>query len=137
MFQFFELLKTQSAYSNAALTLKLLGQDKKTIESALNPLFERYGLSHLKEKKAHLLSGGEQQRIAIVRALASSPRFIVADEITASLDVSRSQQIYTDLRNHIKQKNGVGVFVSHDPLIKDFADEVYTMKNGEAVTACS
>jgi putative ABC transport system ATP-binding protein len=130
IFQSFELIKTQNVFSNAALPLKLLKTDKKRIKEILLPLFERYQIETLFEKKPPQLSGGEKQRAAIIRALSGSPRFIIADEITASLDSEMSRRVYADLRDYIKKQQGLGIFVSHDPIIRDYADRVYRMHEG-------
>ena len=82
------------------------------------------------KKKPNQLSGGEKQRIAIARALITKPKIIIADEITASLDTQMSNKVYKGLREYIKQENAIGIFVSHDPIIKDYADVIFKMNNG-------
>lgn len=133
VFQFFELIKSLNAYANASIPLQLLKKNKRDIEMALNPLFEVFDIEHIKQKKPKELSGGEKQRVAIIRALCTSPRFLFADEITASLDMDMSSFMYGYLRKYIKRKNGVGVFVSHDPVIKNYIDEIYEMKEGKLI----
>jgi putative ABC transport system ATP-binding protein len=130
IFQSFELIKTQNAFCNAAIPLRLLKMKKDKIREILFPLFERYDMRHLAEKKPPHLSGGEKQRVAIIRALSASPRFIIADEITASLDSEMSNRVYADLRDYLKKCNGLGVFVSHDPVIRAYADTVFHMHEG-------
>ena len=130
IFQFFELIKAQTIYENAALPLKITRKSKKEIDAVLFPLFEYFDVRSLIRKKPDQLSGGEKQRVSIVRALSTNPRYIIADEITSSLDVARSHQVYGYLRSYIKEKNGIGIFVSHDPIISEYADTVYTMQAG-------
>ena len=130
IFQFFELIKAQTIYENAALPLKITRKSKKEIDAVLFPLFEYFDVRSLIRKKPDQLSGGEKQRVSIVRALSTNPRYIIADEITSSLDTKRSHQVYGYLRSYIKEKNGIGVFVSHDPIISEYADTVYTMQAG-------
>ena len=127
IFQFFELIKAQTIYENAALPLKITRKSKKEIDAVLFPLFEYFDVRSLIRKKPDGLSGGEKQRVSIVRALSTNPRYIIADEITSSLDTKRSHQVYGYLRSYIKEKNGIGIFVSHDPIISEYADTVYTM----------
>lgn len=128
IFQFFELIKAQTIYENAALPLKITRKSKKEIDAVLFPLFEYFDVRSLIRKKPDQLSGGEKQRVSIVRALSTNPRYIIADEITSSLDTKRSHQVYGYLRSYIKEKNGIGIFVSHDPIISEYADTVYTMQ---------
>nr|WP_315442871.1 ABC transporter ATP-binding protein [uncultured Treponema sp.] len=130
IFQFFELIKAQTIYENAALPLKITRKSKKEIDAVLFPLFEYFDVRSLIRKKPDGLSGGEKQRVSIVRALSTNPRYIIADEITSSLDTKRSHQVYGYLRSYIKEKNGIGIFVSHDPIISEYADIVYTMQAG-------
>ena len=130
IFQFFELIKAQTIYENAALPLKITRKSKKEIDAVLFPLFEYFDVRSLIRKKPDQLSGGEKQRVSIVLALSTNPRYIIADEITSSLDIKRSHQVYGYLRSYIKEKNGIGIFVSHDPIISEYADTVYTMQAG-------
>ena len=130
IFQFFELIKAQTIYENAALPLKITRKSKKEIDAVLFPLFEYFDVRSLIHKKPDQLSGGEKQRVSIVRALSTNPRYIIADEITSSLDTKRSHQVYGYLRSYIKGKNGIGIFVSHDPIISEYADTVYSMQAG-------
>ena len=130
IFQFFELIKAQTIYENAALPLKITRKSKKEIDAVLFPLFEYFDVRSLIRKKPDQLSGGEKQRVSIVRALSTNPRYIIADEITSSLDTKHSHQVYGYLRSYIKEKNGIGIFVSHDPIISEYADTVYTMQAG-------
>ena len=130
IFQFFELIKAQTIYENAALPLKITRKSKKEIDAVLFPLFEYFDVRSLIRKKPDQLSGGEKQRVSIVRALSTNPRYIIADEITSSLDTKRSHQVYGYLRSYIKEMNGIGIFVSHDPIISEYADTVYSMQAG-------
>lgn len=130
IFQFFELIKAQTIYENAALPLKITRKSKKEIDAVLFPLFEYFDVRSLIRKKPDQLSGGEKQRVSIVRALSTNPRYTIADEITSSLDTKHSHQVYGYLRSYIKEKNGIGIFVSHDPIISKYVDAVYTMQAG-------
>lgn len=130
IFQFFELIKAQSVFENAALPLKIMHKGKAEINEILYPLFECFGLKELVYKKPAELSGGEKQRVSIVRALASKPKYIIADEITSSLDAKLSHHVYSYLQTYLKERNGIGIFVSHDPIIRHYADKVYNMSGG-------
>ena len=79
------------------------------------------------------MSGGERQRAAIARAIITNPKILIADEITASLDTEMSKKVYKILKEYIVKNNCIGIFVSHDPLIREFADDIYVMKNGSLI----
>lgn len=133
VFQFFELIKNQNAYTNAGILLKLLHKSKKEINKKLSELFEMFKMSDFEKKKPSELSGGEKQRVAIIRALSNDPLYFFADEITASLDEAMSNYVYDTIKRRLKLKNGIGIFVSHDPIIKSYADEIYKMNEGSLV----
>jgi putative ABC transport system ATP-binding protein len=135
IFQFFELLKTQTALENVFLPLKISNNvNEKNKKDAID-LFDQFRIKELINKKPSELSGGEKQRVGIIRALINSPKFIIADEITASLDEKMSRIVYEYIHKYIKTKNGIGVFVSHDTIIGNYVDDIYEMQNGE-LTKC-
>lgn len=133
IFQFFDMIKTQNLFTNVSIPLKLLNVNKKEIKEKVVKVLEKFNIEKLVNKKPNCLSGGEKQRAAIARALISNPKIIIADEITASLDTEMSKKVYKILKDYIKNKKIVGIFVSHDPLIREFADDIYEMKNGSLV----
>lgn len=133
IFQFFELIKAQNVYNNVAFPLKVQKKNRKEINTILFPLFEEFNIRHLIYKMPENLSGGEKQRVSIVRSLSTSPNYIIADEITSSLDISNSHKVYDYLKNYIKEKNGIGIFVSHDPIIKSYIDASYKMQDGKLI----
>lgn len=130
VFQFFDMIKTQNIFSNVSIPLKLLNKEKTEINKKVYSALELFGIEKLYNKKPNSLSGGERQRAAIARAIISNPKIIIADEITASLDTEMSKNVYKILKDYIKENDCIGIFVSHDPLIREFADEIYVMKNG-------
>ncbi|MEL3905751.1 MAG: ABC transporter ATP-binding protein [Treponema sp.] len=130
IFQFFELIKAQTIYENAALPLKMCRKSKREIDAVLFPLFDYFDVRELIHKKPDQLSGGEKQRVSIIRALSTNPKYLIADEITSSLDTKCAHQVYEYLRTYIKTRNGIGIFVSHDPIINQYADRTYKMQAG-------
>lgn len=129
IFQFFELLKTQNAFNNAILPLKIT-KNTSIKKDFVFDLFSEFEISNLIKKYPSQLSGGEKQRVGIIRALINKPKYLLADEITASLDVDMSKKVYEFLKNYIKTQNGIGIFVSHDFIISDYVDSCYEMTNG-------
>lgn len=130
IFQFFQLMKTQNAFDNAILPLKIAREDTKKNRDYVYSLFESFEIASLVSKYPHELSGGEKQRVAIIRALANHPKYFIADEITASLDKNNSEKVYAFMRNYIKENDGIGIFVSHDTIIKSYVDSIYEMNAG-------
>lgn len=133
VFQFFDMIKTQTLFSNVAIPLKFLNKSRDEIFDKVNKLLKMFDIEKLAYKKPKHLSGGERQRGAIARALITQPKIIIADEITASLDAQMSKKIYKIIKDYIVENNAIGVFVSHDPIIKEFADETYLMLNGSLI----
>lgn len=133
IFQFFQLLKTQNALENAILPLRIARKDTKFNKDYVISLFKEFEIENLMKKYPHELSGGEKQRVAIIRALANKPKYFIADEITASLDKHNSEKIYLYMQNYIKTHKGIGIFVSHDSTIKNFIDSSYQMIEGRLI----
>ena len=131
IFQFFELIKAQSVYDNVAFPLKIQRKSKKEIDAILSPLLEYFCITKLIHKRPDSLSGGEKQRTSIVRSLSTHPKYVIADEATASLDIENSHKVYAYLKKYIKDNDGIGIFVSHDPIIQDYVDAKYEMREGK------
>lgn len=126
--QSLELLKTQNVFDNVALPLRFL-KARDTVKK-VNAILESLRIIELKNKKPDQLSGGQKQRVAIARALVTDAPYILGDEISANLDTETSKFIYGYVRETIKKRNGIGFFVSHDTLIKEYVDTMYVMKDG-------
>ncbi|PKI16412.1 ABC transporter ATP-binding protein [Colwellia sp. 12G3] len=133
IFQQFHLLPELTALNNVALPLKLRG-DKQAINKALIWL-DKVGLSHRKDHKPSELSGGEQQRIAIARALVFEPRFIFADEPTGNLDQQSATEI-ADLLFACCHENNAGlVVVTHSDILASRAQHAFLLANGALLDA--
>jgi putative ABC transport system ATP-binding protein len=131
IFQSFHLRAGASALNNAAM--KLLGGKTRWGEARrlARPWLDRVGLIERHDHKPRQLSMGERQRVAIARALVNSPRLLLADEPTGSLDSVRSRQILALLRDMCHEQNIPGLIVTHDPQAIAFADRVFTLKDGK------
>ncbi len=129
VFQFFNLLPDLTALENVLLPFRL--QDRKWDESReqADRLLASVGLSERASHRPHQLSGGEQQRVAVARALAGSPAVLLADEPTGNLDSSATAGLMDILRdmNHSGQ---TVVVVSHDPVVVSYAHRVVLMEDG-------
>ncbi len=126
VFQSVALLSQFNAYENVTLAQKLAGknEDKDLI---LN-LFDEFGLSGKEKRNVKELSGGEQQRVAIIRAIINKPKIIFADEPTAQLDFASSQQVATIFNN--LSKDITIVMTTHDSEILSFADKIFRIEDG-------
>jgi putative ABC transport system ATP-binding protein len=130
IFQAYNLVPVLTAYENAEFTLLLRGVPAPERSSRVMPLLERVGLGDMKDRRPHELSGGQQQRIAIVRALATRPAIVLADEPTANLDSDTSAGLL-DLMLELNQElKTTFLFSTHDPLVIGRARRVIRLLDG-------
>lgn len=130
IFQAFNLLPVLSAYENAEFTLLLRGVSVDERRSRVEPLLERVGLGDMMDRRPHELSGGQQQRVAVVRALASRPSIVLADEPTANLDSATSAGLL-DLMLELNRELGTTfLFSTHDPTVIDRARRLVKLLDG-------
>ena len=133
VFQAYNLLPVLSAYENAEFILMLQGVKADERRKIVLPLMERVGLADLVDRKPNQLSGGQQQRVAVVRAIASKPLVVLADEPTANLD-SKTSESLLDLMLELNREEGVTfVFSSHDDLVLERARRVIRLDSGQVV----
>ena len=116
IFQDFQLLMDRSAYDNLAFVLRATGcKDRKIINDRIHTVLEAVGMDHKAHKMPHQLSGGEQQRIAIARALLNSPEIILADEPTGNLDGDTAEEIMNLMMRINTRENGPTIImVTHN-----------------------
>jgi putative ABC transport system ATP-binding protein len=130
IFQFFALIPTLTAYENVELPLLLNGHSPSKRRERVMQLLDAVDLSDRAHHRPDQLSGGEQQRVAIGRALAASPALILADEPTANLDTPNGKQVM-DIMTRLNQETGVTfVFATHDPRVIEYARRVVTLRDG-------
>lgn len=130
VFQAYNLIPVLTAYENAEFTLLLQGRDRQERRAVVEPLLERVGLGDMMHRKPHELSGGQQQRVAVVRALATEPRIVLADEPTANLDSTASHGLL-DLMEELNAEMEVTfLFATHDRDVLDRARRVIRMLDG-------
>ena len=113
VFQFFHLLPTLTAAENIALPLQLLGVARSEIDGRVNAFLDRIGLVHRAAALPSQLSGGEQQRIAIARALVHRPSLLLADEPTGNLDSANGANILALLRELTDETHTALILVTH------------------------
>jgi putative ABC transport system ATP-binding protein len=130
IFQFFALIPTLSAYENIEMPLLLNGHTAKERRDRVMELLEAVGLADRANNRPDQMSGGQQQRIAIARALASKPTLVLADEPTANLDTANGEQVM-EIMTKLNQETGVTfVFATHDPRVIKYARRVVTLRDG-------
>lgn len=125
VFQDFQLLSDRSVYDNLLFVLKATGWKNKTdIDERINEVLSEVGMEHKSYKMPHELSGGEQQRIAIARALLNSPKLILADEPTGNLDQETGHQIMSLLHRICAEETAVIMATHNIQLTEDFPARV-------------
>jgi lipoprotein-releasing system ATP-binding protein len=133
VFQFHHLLPEFSALENVCIPGWLAGRGKNEVKTRADGLLKMLGLSARNENKPNQLSGGEQQRVAVARALINNPDIVFADEPTGNLDSANAQelhQLFFDLR---KQFNQTFLIVTHNEELSQLSDRVLHMKDGVIV----
>ena len=131
IFQDFNLLSALTCLDNVAMVGQLNGMSRKVSRQRAKELLENLGLGHRLNFLPEKLSGGEKQRVAIARALVNKPDIILADEPTANLDSHHGHETMRLLRSIAKEENRSVIIVSHDERIKDIADRVLWLEDGE------
>jgi putative ABC transport system ATP-binding protein len=132
LFQSYNLISGMSAKANVLLPLRLA--HKKVSTERIDSLFESFGLSAQREEDVSHLSGGEQQRVALIRLLVSDPEVIFADEPTGALDQEMGRRVIAELDRQAHQYGKTVVLVTHDPAISASCDVLYTLRDGTVVS---
>jgi lipoprotein-releasing system ATP-binding protein len=133
IFQFHQLLPEFSAIENAMLPALIGGKSKKEAEELARPLLVKLGIEDRSQHKPSELSGGEQQRVAVCRALINNPKVIFADEPSGNLDTKNARELHElffQLRDEFKQ---TFVIVTHNEELAQMADRSLVMKDGRFV----
>ncbi|HMH22911.1 MAG TPA: ABC transporter ATP-binding protein [Puia sp.] len=130
VFQFHHLLPEFSALENVCIPGWIAGRNKKEVEEQAEELLKTLGVGHRLDNKPSALSGGEQQRVAVARALINNPDIVFADEPTGNLDTANAKelhQLFFDLRDRLKQ---TFLIVTHNEELARMSDRILHMKDG-------
>jgi len=133
VFQAYNLIPVLTAKENVAFIMLLQGLSEEERMQRSEALLKQVGLGDKFDSRPNQLSGGQQQRVAVARALASKPRFILADEPTANLD-SQSTSTLLDLMAEMNEKENITfLFSTHDQRVIDKARRVITIEDGKII----
>ena len=131
VFQQMGLLPSFSAYENLELMARLGGVPRRERRERILKNLERVGLTDYYDHRPYEMSGGQQQRIAIARALVTAPPLILADEPTSELDSETTHDILMVLQG-VAREEGVSILLSsHDPIVDEYADEIIQLRDGQ------
>jgi putative ABC transport system ATP-binding protein len=135
VFQAFGLVPILSAAENVEVPLRLQNTAPDVRAERVAELLELVGLTGRSRHRPYELSGGEQQRVAIVRALANRPKLLIADEPTGQLDSANARTIMEVVRGLVRSEGVSAIVATHDPLLLDIADRVVELRDGRVVSS--
>ena len=133
LFQNFHLIPSMTALENVALALEIAetGQSYKQIREQAKAALDEVGLGDRTTHLPSALSGGEQQRVGLARAMVTSPKLMLADEPTGNLDQETGAKVIELMFNLARKKNTAVLLITHDPSLAKKADRMLTMNKGE------
>jgi len=134
IFQMIHLQDFFTAKENVMLPLLVAGKSKTEADKKAKKLLKQMGLSHRENHLPRELSGGEQQRVAVARALANDPQLIFADEPTGKLDEKNSEMIIDTLENLSKEKGLSVIMITHDPNVAKRFSKTIKLEHGRLVS---
>jgi putative ABC transport system ATP-binding protein len=137
VFQSFNLIPVLTAKENVEFIMQLQGVDKENRDDRTIELLKSVGLGDKINSRPNKLSGGQQQRVAVARALASKPKFILADEPTANLDSHSAENLLEIMEKLNKEENITFIFSTHDARVVAKARRVVTLEDGKIVSDVS
>lgn len=133
VFQSFNLVQTMSAVENVALAAEYAGTSRAEARALAGECLDLVGLGDRLGHRPAELSGGEQQRIAIARALVNRPRLVIGDEPTGNLDSARSADVLRLLRRLNRERGQTFLIVTHDPQVGAACDRIIWMRDGRVM----
>ena len=134
VFQDFRLISKMTVYENVAFAMRCVGKKNRTIKKRVPYILDLVGLADKAQNKPSELSGGEQQRVSLARALVNNPSMIIADEPTGNIDPEMSYEII-ELLSEINKRGTTVLVVTHEhDLVKSFNKRVITIDKGEVIS---
>ena len=133
VFQSYNLIPVFTAAENIGFIMLLQNKSKDAIASRVSDLLKSVGIEEQRDKRPSQMSGGQQQRVAVARALASKPKFVLADEPTANLDSKSTADLLDIMENLNKNEGMTFVFSTHDQRVIDRAHRIVTIEDGKVI----
>jgi len=133
IFQAYNLVPVLTAAENIEYIMMLQKIDAKTRKERVSEITSHLGIEDLLNKKPLEMSGGEQQRVAVARAIVSKPKLILADEPTANLDTENSDKLIDLMKRLNEEENVTFIFSTHDPVLMKKAKRNIVLKDGKIV----
>ncbi|MGV6846422.1 MAG: ABC transporter ATP-binding protein [Lutibacter sp.] len=134
IFQSYNLIPVLTSKENVAFIMQLQNKPKNEIEERTIQLLQSVGLGEKINSRPNQMSGGEQQRVAVARALASKPKFVLADEPTANLDSKATTQLLDIMKKLNEEENMTFIFTTHDQRVVDKARRIITLEDGKVIS---
>jgi len=134
VFQAYNLIPVLTAKENVEFIMELQGKSREERFDRTKSLLEAVGLGDRLDSRPNKLSGGQQQRVAVARALASKPKFILADEPTANLDSKSTETLLDMMETLNKEENITFIFSTHDARVMKKARRIVTMEDGKILS---
>lgn len=134
VFQAYNLIPVLTAKENVEFIMQLQGRSKQEREKRTKELLNEVGLGDRLDSRPAKLSGGQQQRVAVARALASKPKFILADEPTANLDSKSTETLLEIMEKLNKEENITFIFSTHDARVVKKARRIITIEDGQVLS---
>ena len=131
VFQFHHLLPEFNARENVEMPMRIAGLPREDVERRARDLLSRVGLAEREEHRPGMLSGGEQQRVAVARALVMRPSLLLADEPTGDLDESTADTLHELLREMHREHGLTSVIATHNPRLAAACDRVLRLEGGQ------
>ena len=134
VFQAYNLIPVLTAKENVEFIMLMQGDSASDRKSRVEELLNAVGLSDQINRRPGQLSGGQQQRVAVARALASKPKFVLADEPTANLDSTSTSNLLDIMHRLNKEENMTFIFSTHDQRVIDRAKRIITLEDGKILS---
>ena len=134
VFQAYNLIPVLTARENVEFIMHLQGDKKTDRDARTTELLKAVGLGEMMDRRPSKLSGGQQQRVAVARALASKPKFVLADEPTANLDSKSTENLLDIMEKLNKEEKITFIFSTHDQRVVNKARRVITLEDGKIIS---